>query len=94
MKHSYEYYRRNKLVRTEDDILNLIKRFPGISFTEIYKTTRYNSGRVSVLLRKIGNDLIIVHDETCGRNKANSNKSTRSLYFHKDMWERIESLTK
>lgn len=92
MRKNYEFYRRHRCIKTSDDILNLIKGFPGISFTEIQRTTMYNSGKISNLLRKLDNDIIIVKDETRGHKKANKYDNIKSMYFHKDMKYKIEKL--
>lgn len=93
MKHSYEYYKKNRNIKTDSDILNLIKQFPGISFTEIQKTTTYSSGEISLLLRNIDNYVIIVRDETRRQKRGNKSKNIKSMYFHIDKLPEIESLT-
>jgi hypothetical protein len=92
VKHSYEYYKKNRTIKTDSDILNLIKQFPGISFTEIQKTTHYNSGNLSLRLRNINNEIVIVRDETRRLKKSNNSKNIKSMYFHIDRLPEIESL--
>ena len=93
IRNPYEFYRRHKVIRTKEAILNLIKGFPGISFTEIQKTTRFSSGNLSNMLRELGSNIIIVRDQTRRHKKSNNSKNIRTMYFHKDMIDDIESLT-
>ena len=92
MRHPYEFYRRHKVIKTEEDILNLIKGFPGISFTEIQKTTTYDSSKLSKLLRNIDNKIIIVRDMTHRHKRSNNSKNIKSMYFHIDKLTDIKSL--
>ena len=92
MRKNYEFYRGHRCIKTSNDILNLIKEFPGISFTEIQKTTSYNSGKIADLITMIRPDIIVVKDKTRGHKKANKYNDVRSMYFHKDMKFEIEKL--
>lgn len=92
MRHRYEYYKKNRSIKTEQDILRLIKMFPGISFTEIQKTTTYNSGSLYQLINKIHDKIIVVKDKTRGKKRANNSKNIKTMYFHIDMKHKLDLL--
>ena len=92
----YLVYRRNKSVKTSEDIYNLIKMFPGISFTEIMKTTPYSGGNLCYHLRRLRNRVLkvkIVGRSFEGRGGRGTNGNNKSLYFTKEYYDKINNFS-
>lgn len=90
IKHSYEYYKIHKCVRTKKDILHIINLFPGITFEEILETLEYHSIiLLSHRIHDLRKHIIVVEDIN---SKLSNDNNIKSMYFHINKLPEIESL--
>lgn len=72
------------MVKSEQDLIKLINKFPGISYTEIYKTWS-NKSRTSLsnlLLQMLESKKIFrIHDSLAYSGNRNSSRYNKSFYF-------------
>jgi hypothetical protein len=94
-KKDYWYYVQKHDLNTPQDIYNLIKKFPGISYTEIYKTTNISgTGNLSHILNKLILDnkinKININDYRDRIGKGVIKSSVRSIYMTNKQYKSFE----